>query len=67
MWTLLSSRFRRWLLLVVGAPLLARLLYSVADGIERRSTGGSTIASLLRGTARVIPGNRRWNRTRRQL
>lgn len=58
MWALLSRRFWRWVLLVVGAPLLARLLHRVADGVEGRY-GRSAITSGLRGAAKVVPGRRR--------
>lgn len=58
MWALLSQRFRRWLLLVAGAPLLARGLHRVADGVEARY-GRSTVTKGLRGAAKVIPGRRR--------
>jgi hypothetical protein len=54
----MSRRFRRWVLLVVGAPLLARLLHRVADGVEGRY-GRSAITSGLRGAAKVVPGRRR--------
>jgi hypothetical protein len=58
MWALLSRRFRRWVLLVVGAPLLARLLHRAADGVESRY-GRSAVTSGLRGAAKVVPGRRR--------
>jgi hypothetical protein len=58
MWALLSRRFRRWMLLVVGAPLLARALHRVADIVEARF-GRSTVTKGLRGAAGVIPGRRR--------
>ncbi len=55
---LLSRRLRRWLLLVVGAPLLARALHGVADSIEARR-GRSAVTKGLRGAAKVVPGRRR--------
>lgn len=55
---LLSRRLRRWLLLVVGAPLLARALHGVADAIEARQ-GRSTVTKGLRGAAKLVPGRRR--------
>lgn len=58
MWALLSRRFRRWMLLVVAAPLVARLLHRVADGVEGRY-GRSAVTSGLRGAANVVPGRRR--------
>lgn len=58
MMALLSRRLRRWLLLVVGAPLLARALHRVADSIEARR-GRSAVTKGLRGAAKVVPGRRR--------
>ena len=58
MWALLSRRFRRWALLVVAAPLLARMLHRVADGVEARY-GRSTVTKGLRGAAKAVPGRRR--------
>jgi len=58
MWALLSRRFRRWMLLVVGAPLLARLLHRVADGVEARY-GRTAVSKGMRGVAGVLPGRRR--------
>jgi hypothetical protein len=58
MWALLSRRFRRWMLLVVGAPVLARVLHRVADGVEARY-GRSTLTRGLRGAASAMPGRRR--------
>ena len=62
MWAMLSRRFRRWLLLVVGAPLLARGLHRVADGVEVRygqSTRARTVTKGLRTAANAVPGRRR--------
>ena len=61
MWALLSRRFRRWVLLVVGAPLAARLLHRVADGVEARY-GRSTVTNGMRGAADILPGKRRRRR-----
>lgn len=36
MWAFLSRRFRLWLLLAVGAPLLAWASGRIADAVERR-------------------------------
>lgn len=36
MWAFLSARLRMWLLLAVGAPVLAWLLGKVGDAIETR-------------------------------
>ena len=58
MWALLSRRFRRWMLLVIGAPLLARVLHRVADGVEARY-GRSGLTRSLRGAASAMPGRRR--------
>ncbi|HSK97643.1 MAG TPA: hypothetical protein VK891_13570 [Euzebyales bacterium] len=58
MWALFSRRFRRWMLLVVGAPLLARVLHRAADGVEARY-GRSTLTRGLRGAAGAVPGRRR--------
>ena len=58
MWALLSRRFRRWMLLVVGAPLAARVLHRVADGLESRY-GRSTATKGLRSAAKMMPGRRR--------
>jgi hypothetical protein len=55
---LLSRRLRRWLLLIVGAPLLARALHGVADSIEARK-GRSTVTKGLRGAAKLLPARRR--------
>lgn len=55
---LLSRRLRRWLLLIVGAPLLARALHGVADSIEARK-GRSTVTRGLRGAAKLLPARRR--------
>lgn len=55
---LLSRRLRRWLLLVIGAPLLVRALHGVADSIEERR-GRSTVTKGLRGAAKLVPGRRR--------
>jgi hypothetical protein len=58
MWALLSRRLRRWLLLVVGAPLLARALHRVADGVEARY-GRTSVTKGLRTAANAVPGRRR--------
>jgi hypothetical protein len=58
MWVLLSRRFRRWMLLVVGAPLAARALHRVADALETRY-GQSAVTKGLRGVATLVPGRRR--------
>lgn len=58
MWALLSRRFRRWVLLVVGAPIAARLLHRIADGVETRY-GRSAVTSGLRGAANIVPQRRR--------
>jgi len=58
MWALLSRRFRRWMLLVIGAPLAARALHRVADLVEARF-GRSTVSKGLRGAANAVPGRRR--------
>jgi hypothetical protein len=58
MWALLSRKVRRWLLLVAGAPLLARGLHRVADGVEARY-GRSAVTKGLRGAAKAVPGRRR--------
>lgn len=58
MWVLLSRRFRRWMLLVVGAPLISRALHRIADGVEARY-GRSSVTKGLRGAAKVLPGRRR--------
>ena len=58
MWALFSRRFRRWMLLVIGAPLLARVLHGVADRVEARY-GRSGLTKGLRGAASVMPGRRR--------
>jgi hypothetical protein len=58
MWALFSRRFRRWALLVIGAPLLARVLHRVADGVEARY-GRSTVTKGLRGAAKAMPARRR--------
>lgn len=55
---LLSRRLRRWLLLVIGAPLLARALHGFADSIEARR-GRSPVTKGLRGAAKLMPGPRR--------
>lgn len=55
---LLSRRLRRWLLLIVGAPLLARALHGIADSIEARK-GRSTVTRGLRGAAKLLPARRR--------
>jgi hypothetical protein len=47
MWALLSRRLRRWLLLVVAAPVAAKVLHRVADGLES-SRGESTVTKGLR-------------------
>ncbi|HSK89993.1 MAG TPA: hypothetical protein VK875_01645 [Euzebyales bacterium] len=65
MWALLSLRFRRWLLLVVGAPLAARLLHRVADGVESRY-GRSGVSNGLRTVADLVPGRRRRRAGRRR-
>lgn len=57
MWALLSRRFRRWLLLVVGAPLAARGLHRAADVVETR-WGRSTVTSGLRRLANLVPRRR---------
>lgn len=58
MWALLSRRFWRWVLLVVGAPLASRGLHRLADAVESRY-GRSTVTKGLRGAAKVVPGRRR--------
>ena len=53
MFWLASTRFRRWLLLVLGAPLLAKLLQGAADAVEsRRGPGRPT--SLMRTGADML-------------
>ena len=37
MWAFFSRRLRMWLLLALGAPILAWLLGRVADAVERRN------------------------------
>ncbi len=46
MWAFLSARFRMWLILAVGAPLLGWLLGKVGDAIEKRR-GPSTLTKVL--------------------
>jgi hypothetical protein len=47
MWAFLSRRLRLWLLLAVGAPLLAWAAGRVADALERRR-GASGVTRTLR-------------------
>jgi hypothetical protein len=41
MFALLSTRLRRWLLLVVGVPVLAWLLGRAGEAVERRRPGSA--------------------------
>lgn len=47
MWAFLSRRLRLWLLLAVGAPLLAWAAGRVADALERRR-GANGVTRTLR-------------------
>lgn len=58
MWLFLTRRLRMWLLLSVGAPLLAKLLQRVGDSLERR-TGQTTLTKALRQGGRFIDSRRR--------
>ncbi|MEJ8280424.1 hypothetical protein [Pseudonocardia spirodelae] len=53
MWVLLSRHLRMWLLLAVGAPLLAWLLGRIGDAVERRR-GPNTFSRLSRRGRRFL-------------
>lgn len=53
MWVLLSRHLRVWLLLAVGAPLLAWLLGKIGDAVERRR-GPNTLTKLIRSGRRYL-------------
>jgi hypothetical protein len=46
MFVLLSTRLRRWLLLVVGVPVLAWLLGRAGEAVERRRPGSRASRAL---------------------
>ena len=54
MWALLSRHLRVWLLLAVGAPLLAWLLGKIGDAVERRLL--TTVLGLPEGLQRRLAG-----------
>ena len=62
MFALLSTRFRRWLLLAVGVPVAAWLMDRVGESMERRR-GTSRTSRGLRQTSAWLrdarPGRRR--------
>lgn len=65
MWVLLSTRLRRWLLFVVGAPLLAKALHRLADFFEVRRGPSSRTAGLFRSSGDLVrkrPSGRRRRR-----
>jgi hypothetical protein len=49
MWAFLSARLRMWLILAIGAPLLAWLLGRIGDLIEHRRGPNPTSRVLQRG------------------
>jgi len=53
MWALFSRHLRVWLLLAVGAPLLAWLLGRVGDAIERRR-GPNTVSRIIHQGRRFL-------------
>jgi hypothetical protein len=61
MWAFLSARFRRWLLIAVGVPILAWVLDRLGAAIERRRRG-SRAAGALRGASDQL----RWWRSGRR-
>ncbi|MEI4272618.1 hypothetical protein TEK04_12880 [Klenkia sp. LSe6-5] len=58
MWLFLTRRLRMWLLLSVGAPLLAKLLQRVGSSLERR-TGPTTLSRALCKGGEFIDSRRR--------
>lgn len=54
MWALFSTRLRRWLLIVIGVPLVARLLHRLADVAEARRGPQSKTASTLRSSGDLV-------------
>ena len=47
MWAFFSRRLRMWLILAIGAPIVAWLLGKVGDAIESRR-GPTTLSSILK-------------------
>lgn len=47
MWAFFSRRLRMWLILAIGAPIVAFLLGKVGDAIESRR-GPNTVSSVLK-------------------
>ena len=65
MWALVSTRFRRWLLFVIGAPILAKVLSRAADWFEARRGPSSRTVSALRSSGDLLRRSRRKRRRRR--
>lgn len=62
---LLSTRFRRWLVLIVGVPVATWLLDRAGDALERRkATRGSRAVREVSDWLRVLRGGRRRHRRR---
>lgn len=53
MWAFLSARLRMWLILAVGAPLLAWLLGRIGDAVEARLGSNRVSRSLQWARARL--------------
>ena len=53
MWALLSRHLRVWLLLAVGAPVLAWLLGKIGEALERRR-GPNTVSRLSHSGRRFL-------------
>lgn len=64
MWAFFSRRLRRWLLFVVGLPILGWVLRSVSDAVESRRGEQSRLASGLRSASDLV--DRRKGRRRRR-
>lgn len=65
MWALLSRHLRVWLLLAVGAPLVAWLLGKLGEAIERRR-GPNTVSRLSQAGRRYLERRTRGPLRRRE-
>lgn len=67
MWALFSTRLRRWLLFVIGAPVLAKVLHRAADWLEVRRGTSSKAAGALRSSGNLVAKVRGGRRRRRRF